>query len=140
MSPMSIRGNILVIGATCACAIALTWGGVVHPWNSARVIVPLCVSAVTFVVLLAYENYFASHPVVSLPAVAQIFPPRLMVTQIPLSLMSNRTSFSGYVPDGNMYSIILIICSHFVMIRYAQIAVSAFVNVNLICKHKSASI
>jgi len=85
-------GNILVIGATCACAIALTFGGVVYPWSSARVLAPLCLSAVMFAILLFYENYFASHPV------------------IPLSLMSNRTSFSGYV----------------------QMAMSAFINVNLI--------
>ncbi|OBZ79894.1 putative transporter C3H1.06c [Grifola frondosa] len=54
-------GNAIIIGSTCACVIALTWGGVVFPWSSPQVLVPLC------------------------------------FVQVPATLVSNRTSLSGYV-------------------------------------------
>ncbi|KAI0365458.1 Mfs1.1 [Pilatotrama ljubarskyi] len=72
-------GNTLVIGASCACVIGLTWGGVEFPWPSAQVLVPLCIGAATFVVWLVYELRFCAHPVV------------------PFQLLSNRTSLSGYI-------------------------------------------
>ncbi|KAJ6498325.1 major facilitator superfamily domain-containing protein [Mycena vulgaris] len=85
-------GNFIIIGATCALAIALTWGGVVAPWSSPRVLVPLCLGVVGIGVFLFYEWRWAKYPVV------------------PLQLMSNRTTMSGYI----------------------QIALAAFININLI--------
>lgn len=60
----TIRGNVLVIGATCAGAIGLTWGGVTFPWNSAQVLVSLCFCAVGLVLFFVYEWRFAKNPVV----------------------------------------------------------------------------
>ncbi|KAH9859176.1 Mfs1.1 [Lenzites betulinus] len=71
-------GNILLIGASCSCAIALTWGGVQFPWTSPSVLVPLCLSVVVFCVWGLYEWRFCPHPIV------------------PAHILSNRTSLSGY--------------------------------------------
>ncbi|KAI0766215.1 major facilitator superfamily domain-containing protein [Trametes elegans] len=72
-------GNTLIIGASCACAIALTWGGVQFPWQSPSVLVPLCLGVVVFLVWALYEWRFCEHPVV------------------PYHILSNRTSLSGYI-------------------------------------------
>ncbi len=61
---LNARGNTLLIGASCACAIALTWGGVQFSWSSASVLVPLCLSAVVFCVWGLYEWRFFPHPIV----------------------------------------------------------------------------
>ncbi|KAL1937275.1 hypothetical protein VTO73DRAFT_13884 [Trametes versicolor] len=72
-------GNTLIIGASCSCAIALTWGGVQFPWQSPSVLVPLCLSVVVFCVWGVYEWRFCLYPIV------------------PAHILSNRTSLSGYV-------------------------------------------
>ncbi|TCD68656.1 hypothetical protein EIP91_010177 [Steccherinum ochraceum] len=73
-------GNVLVISATTGLAIALSWGGVVYPWTSARVLAPLCISAALLVAWLVYESYFAAIPAIP--------------------LVANRTTFSGYIQIG----------------------------------------
>jgi len=70
----------------------LAWGGVFAPWASPRVLVPLAFGAVGVGAFLCYEWRWATFPVV------------------PLQLMSNRTTVSGYI----------------------QIALAAFINVNLL--------
>lgn len=50
-----------------------------YPWSSARTLVPLIVGVVGLVVFLAYEAYLAKEPTV------------------PIHLLQNRTSLSGYV-------------------------------------------
>ncbi|KAI0730581.1 Mfs1.2 [Earliella scabrosa] len=85
-------GNTLLVGSTCAVVIGLTWGGVVFLWNSAQVLVPLCVGVGGLCAFLIYEWRFCEYPVV------------------PLQLLSNRTSLSGYL----------------------QIALSAFVNITFL--------
>lgn len=72
-------GIALVIGSSSALVIALTWGGVQHPWGSTTIVVPLVVGLVGIGIFLAYEAKFAREPLV------------------PIWLLSNRTSFSGYV-------------------------------------------
>ncbi|KAJ7463436.1 major facilitator superfamily domain-containing protein [Mycena galericulata] len=89
---IDLIGNLILIGATCSLAIALTWGGVVSPWSSPRVLVPLCLGVIGLGAFLCYEWLWATYPVV------------------PLQLMSSRTTMSGYM----------------------QIALAAFINVNLI--------
>ncbi|KAL1937269.1 hypothetical protein VTO73DRAFT_13878, partial [Trametes versicolor] len=89
-------GNTLLIGASCACAIALTWGGVQFAWTSASVLVPLCLSAVVFCVWGLYEWRFCLHPIV------------------PAHILSNRTSLSGYVQIFLISFInLLLICKSF---------------------------
>ncbi|TFK88802.1 MFS general substrate transporter [Polyporus arcularius HHB13444] len=72
-------GNALVVGGTAACTIALSWGGVIAPWNSAKVLVPLIVGLGILGLFLLWEAKWATYPMV------------------PYSLMSNRTSLSGYL-------------------------------------------
>ncbi|OCH88842.1 MFS general substrate transporter [Obba rivulosa] len=72
-------GNAIVIGSTCACVIGLTWGGVVFPWSSARVLVPLVIGIIGVVLFVVYETLWCAHPIV------------------PLALVANRTSLSGYI-------------------------------------------
>ncbi|EKM52338.1 uncharacterized protein PHACADRAFT_126077 [Phanerochaete carnosa HHB-10118-sp] len=79
MAQMDWIGNALIIGSSTAVVIALTWGGVQHPWGSAQILVPLIIGLLGLLLFLLYEAKVAKHPLV------------------PISLLSNRTSFSGYV-------------------------------------------
>ncbi|TFK84795.1 Mfs1.2 [Polyporus arcularius HHB13444] len=72
-------GNILVISSTTAVVIALTWGGVQYPWKSAHVLIPLVAGLCGLAGFFAYEASYARHPIV------------------PVSLLQNRTSVSGYI-------------------------------------------
>ncbi|KAF8839383.1 MFS general substrate transporter [Paxillus ammoniavirescens] len=72
-------GNFLVISSTVAYTIGLTWGGITAPWGSVTVLVPLILGTVGLVVFIAYEATVAKYPLV------------------PFSLMTNRTSASGYI-------------------------------------------
>ncbi|KAH8093072.1 Mfs1.2 [Cristinia sonorae] len=71
-------GNLLCIGSTSAIVIGLTWGGVTHPWTSVQVLVPLILGVFGLIFFLVYEAKVASHPIV------------------PITLLRNRTSVSGY--------------------------------------------
>ncbi|KAI0935574.1 hypothetical protein AcV5_003966 [Taiwanofungus camphoratus] len=75
-------GNTIVIGSTTAVVIGMTWGGVEYRWSSPQVLVPLCVGGVGLGVFLLYEALWAKHPLV------------------PVSLIRNRTSLSGYIQTG----------------------------------------
>ncbi|KAI0083281.1 iron permease [Irpex rosettiformis] len=72
-------GNIIFVGSATSTAIALTWGGLTHPWNSAATLVPLIIGICGLAFFLFYEEYYAAHPIV------------------PFKLLSNRTSLSGYL-------------------------------------------
>ncbi|EMD32296.1 hypothetical protein CERSUDRAFT_119013 [Gelatoporia subvermispora B] len=72
-------GQTLIMGSTAACVIALAWGGVTFPWKSAHVLVPLVVGLVGLVAFGVYEAFFCHNPIV------------------PLKIISNRTSISGYL-------------------------------------------
>lgn len=72
-------GNFMIIASSSACVIGLTWGGVKFPWSSAHVLCPLIIGIVGIVLFLVYEALVAREPLV------------------PFSLVSNRTSLSGYL-------------------------------------------
>ncbi|KAK7438751.1 hypothetical protein VKT23_017881 [Stygiomarasmius scandens] len=72
-------GNFIIVASTAAFTIALTWGGVVYPWDSARVLTPLILGCFGFGLFIFYEAKIASHPLV------------------PWTVLSNRTSVSGYL-------------------------------------------
>ncbi|KAI0722370.1 Mfs1.2 [Cerioporus squamosus] len=72
-------GNVLVISSTTAVVIGITWGGVHFPWRSARVLAPLILGLCGLVVFFVYEVTLARNPIV------------------PMSLLNNRTSVSGYI-------------------------------------------
>ncbi|KAJ8482007.1 hypothetical protein ONZ51_g5635 [Trametes cubensis] len=79
LSRLDWIGNTLVISGTTMCTIALTWGGVNAPWNSARVLGLLIAGLAVLGIFLVWEAKWAKNPLV------------------PFSLMSNMTSFSGYM-------------------------------------------
>ncbi|KIP04457.1 hypothetical protein PHLGIDRAFT_129482 [Phlebiopsis gigantea 11061_1 CR5-6] len=74
-------GNFLIISSSSAVVIALTWGGVKFPWSSASILAPLILGLVGFVAFFLYEATLAKNPL------------------IPFTLVSNRTSLSGYIQN-----------------------------------------
>ncbi|EKM52846.1 uncharacterized protein PHACADRAFT_149773 [Phanerochaete carnosa HHB-10118-sp] len=72
-------GNVLIISSSSSVVLGLTWGGVRYAWSSARVIVPLVVGLVGMTIFVLYEAKATKNPI------------------IPVSLLSNRTSLSGYI-------------------------------------------
>ncbi|KAI0337292.1 Mfs1.2 [Trametopsis cervina] len=72
-------GNILIIASSSAVIIALAWGGVTFPWVSVHVLLPLLCGVVGMAAFLLYEAFGAKEPIV------------------PYSLLTNRTSLSGYI-------------------------------------------
>ncbi|KAI0684558.1 MFS general substrate transporter [Cytidiella melzeri] len=72
-------GNILIISSTCACILGLTWGGIKYPWTSPRVLAPLILGVIGLAFAMVYETKWAKQPT------------------IPLVVLSNRTSLSGYI-------------------------------------------
>ncbi|KAI0833819.1 Mfs1.2 [Trametes gibbosa] len=76
---MDWLGNALVISSTTSVVIGLTWGGVQYPWSSARVLAPLILGLCGLGFFFLYEARWARNPIV------------------PVSLLQNRTSVSGYI-------------------------------------------
>ncbi|KAJ3858401.1 major facilitator superfamily domain-containing protein [Lentinula novae-zelandiae] len=79
MAKMDWVGNALIITSTCSVVMALTWAGIIFPWSSLEVLLPLILGLVGQILLLLYEDRFAKSPIV------------------PLKVISNCTSFSGYM-------------------------------------------
>jgi len=71
-------GNLLIMGSTISCVLALTWAGISFPWASVQVLAPLICGMFGLLGALIYEAWFATNPCV------------------PLTIMANRTSLSGY--------------------------------------------
>ncbi|KAF8523951.1 iron permease [Hysterangium stoloniferum] len=72
-------GNVIIIIGATLTVIALTWGGITYPWQSAQVLVPLIVGLGLTGFFLYYEKRWAKEP------------------SVPFELLSNRTSLSGYL-------------------------------------------
>ncbi|KAI0341086.1 iron permease [Trametopsis cervina] len=72
-------GSAVVVGGSASFILALTWGGQRFPWQSAQVLVPLVVGAVALCAFLFIEKFLVTEPI------------------IPWSIVTNRTSFSGYL-------------------------------------------
>ncbi|KAF9027545.1 MFS general substrate transporter [Hymenopellis radicata] len=75
-------GNTIIIASTASCVIALTWAGIKFPWTSFHVLCPLTIGVVGLFSAVLYDIRFASYPT------------------IPLRILSNRTSVSGYVASA----------------------------------------
>ncbi|KAH9834528.1 iron permease [Rhodofomes roseus] len=72
-------GTFLVIAATAACVIGLTWSGIQYSWTSAPVLAPLIIGIVGMVAFITYECIFPEYPLV------------------PSALLSTITGISGYM-------------------------------------------
>ena len=62
------RGNLLVTSGTTLCTIALTWGGIAAPWDSAQVLVTLILGLVLLGLWLVWDAIWAKVPLVRLPS------------------------------------------------------------------------
>ena len=49
-------GMAIIIGSTVAVTLALTWGGLVFPWDSAHVLAPLIIGAIGIVAFFIAER------------------------------------------------------------------------------------
>ncbi|KAF9063204.1 major facilitator superfamily domain-containing protein [Rhodocollybia butyracea] len=76
---MDWLGNFIIISSTTSVVIGLTWGGVQFSWSSSRVLVPLILGLLGMCIFFLYEFWYAKDPIV------------------PYTLLSNRTSCSGYI-------------------------------------------
>ena len=52
-----------MIGSAVSVLIAMTWGGIEFPWNSAHVLTPLVVGGIGMLSFFAYEKFFGGHTV-----------------------------------------------------------------------------
>lgn len=52
------------MASTTSCTIAITLGGVAFSWSSARVLVPLIVGFIGFLLSIVYECCFAANSLV----------------------------------------------------------------------------
>ncbi|KAJ7163787.1 iron permease [Mycena crocata] len=72
-------GNTIIIVGSGLAIIGMTWGGIRYSWASVEVLAPLIIGLFLLDVFAIYEAKFAKHPT------------------IPLDVIGNRTSVSGYV-------------------------------------------
>ncbi|KAL8727611.1 MAG: hypothetical protein Q9166_005919 [cf. Caloplaca sp. 2 TL-2023] len=73
-------GNAIFVASVVAVLIALSWAGTVYPWNTYRIIVPLVLGCMGFVIFLLYEkSNFCVEPT------------------MPVHLFSNRTSLTAFL-------------------------------------------
>ncbi|KAJ7833677.1 major facilitator superfamily domain-containing protein [Mycena leptocephala] len=92
-------GNLLVVAATTATVLGLTWGGIQFPWGSANVLVPLILGLVGLVGFFVYEGRYARYPMV------------------PFDVLSTLTALSGYVQTF-LTSMILIIIGFYLQVYF----------------------
>jgi len=71
-------GSVLFVGSTTSFLIPITWAGVMYPWTSWRVLVPMIVGILGLVSFTVYERYIPAEPL------------------LPRSLFHNRTIILGY--------------------------------------------
>ncbi|KAJ6461401.1 MFS general substrate transporter [Mycena sanguinolenta] len=72
-------GNIMIIGSAASCIIALTWAGITYAWTSVHILAPLTIGIMGLIGAFLYEMLCSTNP------------------SIPRSILSNRTSLSGYI-------------------------------------------
>ncbi|KZW02334.1 MFS general substrate transporter [Exidia glandulosa HHB12029] len=88
-------GNALLISSSTSVCIALTWAGIQFPWTSVKVLAPLILGLVGMFVFFLYDALIAESPVV------------------PFSLLSDRTSASGYATNFVTAFLVLAIAYYF---------------------------
>lgn len=71
-------GSVLFVASTTSFLIPITWAGVMYPWSSWRVLVPMIIGIVGLIGFGIYERYVPAEPL------------------LPRSLFHNRTINLGY--------------------------------------------
>ena len=57
-------GMVVFIGSMTGFIIAITWGGVMYPWDHWRTLVPLIVCSCGLAVFVVHQEYFAPEPLI----------------------------------------------------------------------------
>ncbi|GAP90256.1 putative MFS general substrate transporter [Rosellinia necatrix] len=107
LKDVDFLGNLLFIPSTTAVLFGLVTGGSEYPWSSWRVILPLVLGVVGWIVFLI-QQYFAAYP------------------SLPLRLFSNRTSAAGY--GLNFLSSVLLQTIGYFLPVYFQAVISTTVS------------
>ncbi|KAL5508718.1 hypothetical protein ACEPAG_4803 [Sanghuangporus baumii] len=94
-------GNLLIIASTTSALLGLTWGGVQFSWSSFHVLVPLLLGFVGIAGFFVYET--------TLP---------MSKATVPFTLLSNRTTLSGYL--GTAFQGLIIAAALFYLPVYFQ--------------------
>ncbi|KAK4185241.1 putative MFS-type transporter YusP [Podospora australis] len=76
---LDVVGNLIFVPSITSLLIGLVTGGVVHPWSSFRVVVPIVLGVAGWICFHLHQHFIASNP------------------GVPSRLFSNRTSAGGYV-------------------------------------------
>ncbi|SPO25339.1 related to mfs1 - putative multidrug transporter [Ustilago trichophora] len=79
---MDIVGNTVLLGSVISILIAVTEGGVTHPWSSMQIWIPMVAGMAGFILFLLIE--FVPNPLSTQPV-------------LPLRLFSNRTACSAFL-------------------------------------------
>lgn len=82
LAKMDVVGNTVLLGSVISILIAVTDGGVTHPWSSLHIWVPMAAGMGGFVLFLLIE--FLPSPLSTQPV-------------LPLRLFSNRTACSAFL-------------------------------------------
>lgn len=82
LAKMDIVGNLVLLGSVVSILIAVTEGGVTHPWSSMQIWVPMAAGMGGFILFLLIE--FLPNPLSTQPV-------------LPLKLFSNRTACSAFL-------------------------------------------
>ncbi|KAM0751377.1 MFS general substrate transporter [Meredithblackwellia eburnea MCA 4105] len=61
---IDFTGSVLVASSTAVLLLGLNWGGVVYAWASARVLAPICVAGVGYIVFATWETKGALIPII----------------------------------------------------------------------------
>lgn len=76
---LDVVGNLIFVPSIVSVLIGLVTGGVVYPWSSFRVVVPIAVGVVGWICFHLHQHFIASNP------------------SVPSRLFANRTSAGGYL-------------------------------------------
>ncbi|KAJ7588556.1 Mfs1.2 [Mycena floridula] len=82
-------GNAIMVVSNTLLVMAITWGGVDFPWSSSHVLGTLIPGLLGLGCFFYYEAKFATYPI------------------IPFTLLSNRSSLSGYIQTFANYTVAL---------------------------------
>ena len=82
LAKMDLVGNTVLLGSVVSILIAVTEGGVTHPWSSMQIWIPMVAGMAGFLLFLLIE--FVPNPLSTQPV-------------LPLRLFSNRTACSAFL-------------------------------------------
>ncbi|KAL9086203.1 MAG: hypothetical protein Q9165_007268 [Trypethelium subeluteriae] len=101
-------GSTIFIASTTSLLLGLTWGGIVHPWDSYQTLLPLILGAVGCVGFALHQAYIAADPI------------------LPLVLFRNRTTVVSYL--GTIITGLVLWCILYYLPLYFE-AVRGYSNV-----------